>query len=270
MSEKFVLEGKLKAFIGVFCYEFRMSIRRWSLWLATGILMILHLTSVLLPPETFDLLPTGQGVLSYAGTFAYLLNLFMPVVGGILIADRLVRDQRIGVDELLRSTALKHAPYLAGKFFGALASITLPVLLCSLLMGVKTAALGAPVTIIPAMLLAFLGINLPAYILITAFSLACPLVIPVRVYQVLFTGYWFWGNYISPTVLPTLNGTILSANGGFVLTAFFGGFYRGFGPESAPLSNIGTALFNLLALSGCAFLALIAAERSLAWRAARA
>ena len=90
----------MKAFLGVFCYEFRMSIRRWSLWLATGILMILHLTSVLLPPETLTCCP-GQGVLSYAGTFAYMLNLFMPVVGGILVADRLVRDQRIGVDELL-------------------------------------------------------------------------------------------------------------------------------------------------------------------------
>lgn len=259
----------MNEFIGVFSYEFRMSIRRWSLWLAMGILMVLHLTEVLLPPEIFKIMPTEQQVLSYAGTFAYLLNLFMPVVGGILVADRLVRDQRIGVDELLRSTALKRFPYLAGKYLGALCSITLPVLLCSLLMGVKTAAQGAPLTIIPAMLVGFLGINLPAYMLITAFSLACPLVMPVRVYQVLYTGYWFWGNYLSPSVMPTFNGTILAANGGFVLSTFLGGFYGIGGPDTAPIPNLGLTFLNLAALTACALLALIAAERILSLRATR-
>lgn len=260
----------MKTFLGVFHYEYRMSTRRLSLWLASGIIIVLHLTAVLLPPDTFNVLPVGREVLSYAGTFAYLMNLFLPVVGGILVADRLVRDEKIGVDELLRSTALKRGAYLAAKFFGALASITTPVLLCSLLMGVKAAALGAPLSIIPAMLLAFLGINLPAYVLVTAFSLACPLVMPVRVYQVLFTGYWFWGNFLSPTVLPTFNGTILSANGEFALAAFYGNFYLGFGPVSAPQPDYIAALLNLAVLAACSTLAMFTASRILAWRAARA
>jgi hypothetical protein len=40
-----------------------------------------------------------------------------------------------------------------------------------------------------------------------AFSLACPLVIPLRICQVLFTGYWFWGKLISPKVFPTISDT---------------------------------------------------------------
>jgi ABC-2 type transport system permease protein len=260
----------MKTFLGIFCCEYRMSIRRRSLWLTFGLLIAFYLTSLLLPPDTFDTLPTGQEIWPFAATYAFMLNLFMPVVGGILAADRLVRDNKIGVDELLRSTAIKRGTFLAGKYLGVLASITTPVLLTSLMMGIITAAAGAPLTIIPAMLLAFLGINLPAYVLIIAFSLACPLVMPVRVYQVLFTGYWFWGNYLSPTVMPTTNGTYLSANGEYVMNAFFSGFYGIGGPMSQPAATPVDALINLLALTTLAALALLTANQVQATRAARA
>lgn len=217
----------MKAFIGVFRYEYRMSIRRWSLWLVSGILMVLYLTSTLLPPDSVGVIPGEKQVMSYAGTFSFMVNAFMPLVAGILIADRLIRDQKIGVDELLLSSSLHRGTYLAGKYFGALCSAATPAVLTSLSMGMIKVVEGSPLSIIPAMLLAFLGITLPAYVLVTAFSLACPLVMPVRVYQVLFAGYWFWGNYLSPTVMPTLNGTYLTANGEFVLTAFFSGFFGG-------------------------------------------
>jgi hypothetical protein len=42
------------------------------------------------------------------------------------------------------------------------------------------------------------------------------------VYQVLFTGYWFWGNFLNPAALPTLNGTVLTPSGAFAAYAFFG------------------------------------------------
>ena len=95
----------MKDFLGVFRYEYRMSIRRWSLWLAFGLLMVLYLTSMLLPARYgWGQLPAEHEILSFVATIAFMLNLFMPVVGGILVADRLVRDQKLGVDELLRST----------------------------------------------------------------------------------------------------------------------------------------------------------------------
>jgi ABC-2 type transport system permease protein len=260
----------LTDFLGVLGYEYRMSTRRWSLWITYGILIALYVTSTLMPPDMAARPPLENEVLPYAGSNAFMLNLFMPVIGGILIADRLVRDQKLGMDELLRSTSLRRWVYLTGKYAGALASITTPVLLCSLLMGVSAVMAGAPLSIIPAQLLSFLGVNLPAYAFITAFSLACPLVMPLRVYQVLFTGYWFWGNYLSPKVMPTFNGTYLVANGEFVLTAFFGGFYGFGGPDTAPLPSALSAFINLGALAACAALALVAAERILALRARKA
>ncbi len=260
----------MKAFIGVFRYEYRMSIRRWSLWLVSGLLMILYWTDLLVPPDSVGVIPNAHNMLSYAGTFAFMVNPFMPLVAGILVADRLIRDQKIGVDELLHSTPLKRGEYLAGKYIGALFSVVTPALLNCLIKGGMLALSGAPLGIIPTMLLAFVGINLPAYTLVTAFSLACPLVMPVRVYQVLFTGYWFWGNYLSPTVMPTLSDTFLSASGKFMQNAFMGGFFGGGGPITAHTPSSVEALINVAALVGCALLALVTADRIMAWRAQRA
>ena len=39
---------------------------------------------------------------------------------------------------------------------------------------------------------------------VVAFALACPVVMPPAVFQILFVGYWFWGNYMSPDIVPTL------------------------------------------------------------------
>ncbi len=43
----------------------------------------------------------------------------------------------------------------------------------------------------------------------------------VPIYQFLFVGYWFWGNILSPRVLPTLTDTWLNPIGGVAQVAFF-------------------------------------------------
>jgi len=257
----------VKQILSVFRCEYRMSIRRWSLWLSFGVLSLLHMTSLLLPTDMIGARPTGSDVYSYAGSFAVMLNFFMPVVGGILAADRLVRDQKLGVDELLQSTPVGRLPYVIGKFLGVSLSIITPVFLCSLLISIKLALSGSSITIFPAMLLAFFSVILPTYFFITAYSLVCPLVMPVRVYQVLFTGYWFWGNLLSPKAMPTINGTYLTANGIFVISGFFGGFYGGGGPDTAVGLSQVDAIINLVVLSVLTLLPLLTAERVLAHRA---
>lgn len=260
----------MSTFTGVFRYEYSMSTRRWGLWLTFGILILLHSTSFLMPTDMIGALPAEGEVLSYAGSIGFIFNLFMPVVGGIMAADRMMRDRKLKVDELLRSTALQRWQYVAGKYGGVLCSIVTPVLVCNLLMGIKLFAAGAPIAIFPALLLSFVMLNLPAYAFIVAFSLGCPLVIPVRVYQVLFVGYWFWGNFISPDVMPTLNGTYLTVNGTFALLGLFGGFFGGGGPTYINGVSQTDALINLAVIAGVTALALFATERCLAWQAQRA
>ena len=88
---------------------------------------------------------------------------------------------------------------------------------------VMTADGHAPIGFLAAVPVAFLAITVPAFAFVVAFSLACPLVMPFRVYQILFTGYWFWANFIPPRLFPTLNGTLLTPSGMYALQGFFSG-----------------------------------------------
>jgi hypothetical protein len=115
------------------------------------------------------------------------------------------------------------------------------------------------------LLLAFLSIAVPAHAFVVAFSLACPLIMPLRVYQVLFTGYWFWGNLLTPKAFPTISDTVLNAVGQYPLQAYFGMFTDsthkvegGFTPPEAVL--------NLVVLILCIAIALFAVNQYLRWQ----
>jgi hypothetical protein len=120
----------------------------------------------------------------------------------------------------------------------------------------------APWRILWPLFVAFLSIALPAHAFVVAFSLAIPLVLPIRVYQVLFTGYWFWGNLLSPKAFPTISDTVLNAVGQYPLQAFFDVHFdstyqvtQAFTPPQAVL--------NLLVLMTCICIVLLALDRYL-------
>jgi ABC-2 type transport system permease protein len=82
---------------------------------------------------------------------------------------------------------------------------------------------------------------------------------------VLYTGYWFWGNFLNPRAIPTLSGTLLTPGGEFAAGAFFGvGRTR-----MNPAHTVTEAVLNLVVLAACAALALLALERHLAHHEAR-
>jgi hypothetical protein len=83
-----------------------------------------------------------------------------------------------------------------------------------------------------------------------AFSLACPLVIPLRIYQVLFTGYWFWGNMLSPKAFPTISDTVLNAVGQYPLQAYFG-VYTDSTNTVLNGYTVQQAVLNQVVLAGC-------------------
>jgi ABC-2 type transport system permease protein len=241
----------MERFFGIVAYEYRMSIQRRSFWLAYGLACLPYLLAISVDKVETAAQITSQQLWQQAGEMAFTFNLFLPIVAGILVSDRLVRDRQLGVRELLSSTPLQRGTYIFGKFTGLLLSVLIPpfilVMLTSILMAVTTSRpeilwMGAA---------AFFTIIFPAHLFVSAFSLALPWVLPLRVYQVLFTGYWFWGNYLNSEVFPTLNGTLLTPNGKFALTGFFGGMPSTFSANS-PLE----AVLNLVVLFGCSFIIL--------------
>jgi len=205
---------------GVILHELGMSLRRPGLWIAYALLFVFHMVVLFAPPPLGEW--TGESITPAlvwpsAGRFLAALNVFFPLVAGILTADRVQRDLRLGMRELQESTPLSPAAYVLTKYAGVLLSVLLPLLVWAMGIAVLMAAIGhAPLAFVPATFVAFLAITVPAFAFVVAFSIACPLVLPLPVYQVLFTGYWFWANFIPPQLFPTLNGTLVTPSGMFV------------------------------------------------------
>jgi hypothetical protein len=257
-------------FWGLARYEYRMSVQRWGIWVILGLLFVFYTANAVMvdvkpgarPWELSDL-----ELWQTAGLLAFSLNLFSPLVAGIALADRMQRDVRLGVNELLASTGLTRRAYILGKYVGGLFSMLTPMLLMMTLMGLLTVLTGAPLAFFGRLLLGFLAINVPAFAFVTIFSLGFPLIMPVRVYQVLFTGYWFWGNYLNPKVFPSLSDTLLAPGGRYALEAFFGTHF------GAPAGYVGPspleAGLNLVVLAACILAGMLLLDRYLAWRAGR-
>jgi hypothetical protein len=214
----------MKQFFGVLRYEYRMSIKRRSILITAFIFSAYYIFMWMTNEYHFDL---AEGItnplFAQAGQNVFGLNLFFPVVVGIAASDRALRDFKLGTRELLRATDLRNSTYVLGKYFGVVLSfVTLEfaiVLLVSTFIVVK---LHWSALFILYNLLSVLLISTPGLCFIIAFSLLCPLFMPLRVYQILFTGYWYWGNFISPQVMITLSDTVLNASGEFPMTAFLG------------------------------------------------
>ncbi len=233
-------------FLGVFRHEFNMSIRRPGLWIAFGLLFLFYtLSAFWQSSSTEKVVIANDEIWRFAGRMGFTFNLFLPVAAGILSADRMQRDFRQGMRELQSSAPLSLSIYILGKYFGVLAASLLPILIW--IWAITTGLIlngTAPVELLYTMTLSFLAILLPAIAFVTAFSLACPLIMPLRVYQILFTGYWFWGNYLNPDEFPTLSGTLLTPGGMYAFQGFFGGF-----SDSALDYTSADATLNLIVLA---------------------
>ncbi len=253
----------MSGFLSVTYYEARMGLRRWGVWLA---IMVVGLQYVLSYGPT-NLLRAAPGVTVWqaAGTAAYLFNVLLPVVGGIAMADRLARDAQLRTRELVFSTPLPRLSYVLGKYAGTVIGVLIPVFLLWLAAAALFVRGGTPQEFFVPALAAFAAIIAPAYLFVGAFSIACTAVLPVRVYQILFTGYWVWGNFVMPDFVPTLNGTLLTPSGVFAAGGFFQTSFQMGQPQYTTIE----AVLNLLVLAACAGLALLALERYLAWQTAR-
>ncbi len=241
----------MKTLLGVARYEYRMSIMRVGVLIIFLMFTCFYSYIMLSGEATLVEGNTPAEMWGSAAQLAFSMNIFFPVMAGIMASDRAVRDRKLGARELLRVTRLRNSGYILGKYLGVSLSIITLQLSLIVLFGLEGMIFqGTGIVFIGMLVLASLVINLPGLLFVTAFSLACPLVIPLRVYQILFTGYWYWGNFLNPEFIPTIAGTLLNASGKYALAAFFN---TSLGVITAtPLE----AYLNLAVLLGCAAIAL--------------
>ena len=264
----------MSSFAGILRHEISMSLRRKGLWIAYGLLFVFHTVLLFSPPPIGEMVKgeviARKDVWHVAGRFLLACNVFFPVVAGILSADRVRRDFRLGLRELQDSTPLSRHVYVLAKYLGALASSLFPLFLWVMgIAAVLTLVGRAHASMLYAVPVAFLAITVPAFAFVVAFSLACPMVMPLSIYQILFTGYWFWANFIPPKLFPTLNGTLLTPSGMFAQEGFFGGpASRAF--EGAVQHTSADAVANLAVLGLCSSAVLFLLDLYLGQRARHA
>lgn len=200
-------------------YEFTMQWRKRSVWLVTGVLALL-------------VLATGWGQLSWLydsddprvamAHAGLLLQLLLPVGYGCLLADRLVRDRQLGVAEVLDATPSGGLSRLAGKYTGSCAATAVPVLVLFLVVAAGYGVSQGDWVAAWWAFAIFVVVMLPGLAFVGAAALAFPLVMPTPLFRVLFVGYWFWGNAVSPAAMPTPAQSLLTPAGPYGLRQFFG------------------------------------------------
>jgi ABC-2 type transport system permease protein len=240
---------QLSIFFGVTNYEFRMQIRRRAMWMTFFCLAFLD--SILGGPvSAYRHLIDNPFHLSLLQTVAFWtsqVNSFMPIIFGIMLADRLARDRRTKVDELFITTPGALNIRLTGKYVGSVLATIIPVILFYSI-GIGFIFYNSQnLMTIPYALETFAAIALPGLLFVAAFSIACSAIMWVPLYQFLFVGYWFWGNILSPKQgIPTLSSTPLTPVGTYMDTGIFG---DPFGRQHATMQQGIESLILLLAIT---------------------
>ncbi len=260
MNVAFDARAEARAIGAVARYEFRMQIRRPAVWLVLGALGLYMLRLLI------DSLQLGVTSGNETPAWAWLLQVLFPIGVGVLLADRFPRDRRTGVGELLNTAPPGETTRLVGKYLGATAATIGPMFLVYTA-GVLWIATHYPdpgaalVSAVPA----FALINLPGLLFVAAYSVCCPIVMPVPLYQFLYVGYWFWGNLMPPSIMPTLRDTWLAPIGMVAQQ----GIYRVVESPGTPPWQPLDAVISIALLLGLAAAALAAGAIALRWQRAR-
>lgn len=246
-------------------YEWRMLLRRRAMWVSMG--SVAALLALVAARQVSDEVRTGTAKDVMVST-AYLVNLVLPAAYGCVLADRLIRSAKLGVAQLLDATPAPATGRMVGSYLGVCAAAAVPpALLYFGFAGLYAGLTGTPAALGWA-LAAFATVLLPAVLFVGAFALVVPLVLPLPLFCVLYVGYWFWGNAVSPALLPTLTQTLLTPVGGYPLQGLFGWY----GPDGTlaisgpvphatlnalrPAATPGTAWLSIAVLLAAAALAL--------------
>src|SRR5579864_5914097 len=207
---------RFDTFMAALGYEFRMQIHRRSVWItfiALGLFFIVFHQPWYRPITT----PAADAIVYWTGE----VQSFLAIAVGILLADRLPRDRRTKIDEVLNTLPGSFGARISGKYLGSTLATLIPMF------AVYSVGVGYilfrwhDIQALPIALTTFATIVLPGILFIGAFSIACTSFLWVPLYQFLFVGYWFWGNLLPNFGIPTLSETILTPVGGYMCTGFF-------------------------------------------------
>ena len=261
----------MTAFAATARYELRMQLRKPAIWIATASPFALYALFAVLGSDSTGLqryryeTSPKLWMVDALGWFTPVL----PMIFGIVLADRLVRDRKLGVAELLDSTPTNPGARLVGKYLGVCAATAVPVAL--LYVAVALAFMvwrGQPAALWWG-LATFMVIVLPLLLLAGSLSFLGPQLMPTPLFRVLIVTLFFWAAATEvESEFPSFAGTVLSLTMDYPLGVFFDSPNATTGPAGValdflrPQPTTGTALLSLALILGLAA-AILAAARAL-------
>jgi len=114
---------------------------------------------------------------------------FLAVAAGLLLADRLPRDHRTKVDELLDTLPDTVSTRVFGKYLGSTIATLVPMLVIYSIGTAYIILRWHTLQVLPLAFASFAAIVLPGVMFIGAFSTACTAILWVPLYQILSVGY---------------------------------------------------------------------------------
>jgi ABC-2 type transport system permease protein len=235
----------LRAFGASLRYEFRMQVRKRSVWIVPALTVALFLLiGGSLLRDLFD--PNERSLEAKTTVIGLALQVhgLLSIGFGCLLADRLIRDDRLRVAPILDATPARPGARLLGKYLGAGAATSIPIFVVYFgLASAYAVNTGAPGAL--GWALAATGLVIvPGLLFVAAFALAVPLIMPAPLFRVLFVGYWLWGNLVAPQLMPTLARTLIYPIGGYPLDALLD--FHGIGGDDTLAGPVPGATLNFL------------------------
>jgi ABC-type multidrug transport system ATPase subunit len=119
----------MTAFAATVRYELRMQLRKPTIWIATVIPFGLFAVLASMGTQNLDRFAHDTNPKTWLVEALGWFTTPLAMVFGMVLADRLVRDRKLGVAALLDVTPTNRSARLAGKYLGACAATAVPPLL---------------------------------------------------------------------------------------------------------------------------------------------
>ena len=257
----------MTAFAATTSYELRMQLRKPAIWIATVIPFGLYAVLAMMGTQNLERLTQETNpktwMVETLGSFTPLLAM----VFGFVLADRLVRDRKLGVAPLLDVTPSNRTTRLLGKYLGACTATAVPVALVYLIIGVVFAIWRERPAAVLWALATFAVVVLPLLLLLGALAFLGPQLMPTALFRALIVGIWFWAGATEvESQFPSLAATVLSLTMDYPQHVFFGsrdaaGPFEGVALNFLrPQPTVGTALLSLALILAIAAVILAAAR----------
>ncbi|WP_412520366.1 hypothetical protein K8Z49_20600 [Actinomadura madurae] len=240
------MTGQTASTLGVSLrYEFRMQVRKRSVWIVPALTVVLFvLIGGSLLRDLFDPGERPDEARTAVAGLTVQLHTLLSIGYGCLLADRLVRDDRLRVAPLLDATPAPPGARLVGKYLGAGAATAVPILVVYFGFASAYAVYSGAPQALGWALAATAVVIVPGLLFVAAFALTVPLIMPAPLFRVIFVGYWLWGNAVAPDMMPTLARTLVHPLGGYPLDVLLD--FHGIDGEDTWAGPVPGATLNLL------------------------